>query len=71
MSKKQQKSSIKEKASTLYAKIFNAKLSTKGKIQLAAAILTIIALVWLGAWNFKSHGFIYDIATFISYTNCP
>ena len=65
MSKKQQKSSIKEKASTLYAKIFNAKLSTKGKIQLAAAILTIIALVWLGAWSFKSHGLIYDIATFI------
>ena len=65
MSKKQQKSSIKEKASTLYAKIFNAKLSTKGKIQLAAAILAIIALVWLGAWSFKSHGRIYDIATFI------
>lgn len=65
MSKKQQKSGIKEKASTLYAKIFNAKLSTKGKIQLAAAILTIIVLVWLGAWSFKSHGFIYDIATFI------
>lgn len=65
MSKKQQKSSIKEKASTLYAKIFNAKLSTKGKIQLAAAILTIIALVWLGVWSFKSHGLIYDIVTFI------
>ena len=65
MSKKQQKSSIKEKASTLYAKIFNAKLSTKGKIQLSAAILAIIALVWLGAWSFKSHGLIYDIATFI------
>lgn len=65
MSKKQQKSSIKEKASTLYAKIFNAKLSTKGKIQLAAAILAIIALVWLGAWSFKSHGLIYDIVTFI------
>lgn len=65
MSKKQQKSSIKEKASALYAKIFNAKLSTKGKIQLAAAILTIIALVWLGVWSFKSHGLIYDIVTFI------
>lgn len=65
MSKKQQKSSIKEKESTLYAKIFNAKLSTKGKIQLAAAILAIIALVWLGVWSFKSHGLIYDIATFI------
>lgn len=65
MSKKQQKSSIKEKASTLYAKIFNAKLSTKGKVQLAAAILAIIALVWLGAWSFKSHGLIYDIVTFI------
>lgn len=65
MSKKQQKSSIKEKASTLYAKIFNAKLSTKGKIQLAAAILAIIALIWLGAWSFKSHGLIYDIVTFI------
>lgn len=65
MSKKQQKSSIKEKASTLYAKIFNAKLSTKGKVQLAAVILAIIALVWLGAWSFKSHGLIYDIVTFI------
>ena len=65
MSKKQQKSSIKEKASAIYAKIFNAKLSTKGKIQLAAAILAIIALVWLGVWSFKSHGLIYDIVTFI------
>lgn len=65
MSKKQQKSGIKEKASALYAKIFNAKLSTKGKIQLAAAVLIIIALVWLGTWSFKSHGLIYDIATFI------
>lgn len=65
MSKKQQKSGIKEKASALYAKIFNAKLSTKGKIQLAAVILIIIALVWLGTWSFKSHGLIYDIATFI------
>lgn len=60
-----QKPSIKERLYNLYAKVFNAKLSRKGKIQLVATILAIVALIALGVWSFNSHGVIYDIATFI------
>lgn len=59
------KKTRKEKFSALYAKIFNAKLSRKAKLQLAGVIALIILAIVLIVWNFEQKGFIYRLAVFL------